>query len=54
MSSLVINPYSCHPILTPVVVDYVMYAVSGFYMEMLQLVTMDILEAIIFHIIPYY
>ena len=48
------NPYSCHSILTTVVADYMMHAVSGFYMEMLQLVTMDILEAIIFHIIPYY
>ena len=26
------NPYSCHSILTTVVVDYIMHAVSGFYM----------------------
>ena len=32
MSALVMNPYSCHSILTTVVADYMMHAVSGFYM----------------------
>ena len=47
------NPYSCHSILTTVVVDYVMHEVSGFYMVANASTCYNgYLEAIIFHIIP--